>query len=232
MTRCTTCKLLIREPYKDFCNRVGGVGAAEAYHHAFAMDLRKNFPIGIAIYCYGQEPDFVCQTGEELVIENLEEHEIFSQEHDCTYYQPSTGQISMDQAIINYQELKKTMKGKTEVIANQSIVNIGSTIIKATQNLQTAPTITDSSRAQISALFDELKKALESVPAETAKDAKIVAVKAETLSKELAKPKPRNRELKISSAGLLEAASAIAQTVPKVLGVAKEIATFVGEILG
>jgi predicted HicB family RNase H-like nuclease len=110
MVRCTTCSLLIDEPWDAFVKRVGGPEKAEAYYYSAYFDprIRDSFPFK-AIYCYGQQTQFVRQLGSEFAVKCVAIHEMFGEEHDCRFYQISSGHLNLFQSITLYEQTRIAM---------------------------------------------------------------------------------------------------------------------------
>ena len=76
-------------------------------------------------------------------------------------------------------------------------------------------------------LIGELQSALQAVAEKRSEDAERVARTAELVVAEVAKQKPDKGFLSITSEGLKQAAQAVADIAPTVIGVAAKIASFV-----
>jgi hypothetical protein len=76
-----------------------------------------------------------------------------------------------------------------------------------------------------------LRDALAKAPDSCSEDAAQVTRAAEMVAAEVAKEKPSKGMLRISTAGLKEAAQAVADIAPAIIGVATKIATFIAALL-
>lgn len=110
---------------------------------------------------------------------------------------------------------------------NSGILNIANVIDRATQTVQSAPTLSSVRKSEWVVLMAELRQALSSVSSGKLADAELVAELADTVAKELEKKAPRRKALEISSGGLIDAAKALSTVAPAVIEVAQRIARFV-----
>ncbi|WP_139306164.1 hypothetical protein [Methylomonas sp. LWB] len=108
---------MIHEPWDAFVGRVGGPEKAEAYDYAAYLDPkgRGMFPF-IAVYCYGQQPQFVRQLGSEFDVKSVEVHEMFGEEHDCQFYQTASGHLNLQQSIALYEQKRMAMSAPASVV--------------------------------------------------------------------------------------------------------------------
>ena len=110
---------------------------------------------------------------------------------------------------------------------NSGILNIANVIDRATQIVQSAPTLSKERKSEWNVLMAELRQAISAVPSDRLEDAELVAELAGTIAKELEKKAPRRKALEISSTGLIDAARGLSNIVPAAIEIAKRISQFV-----
>lgn len=85
----------------------------------------------------------------------------------------------------------------------------------------------DEKSQQWAKLIDELQEALKIVAEKRPEDSERIVQTAELVATEVAKDKPNKGFLDITAKGLKEAANAVADIAPTVIGVAAKIASFI-----
>jgi hypothetical protein len=118
-------------------------------------------------------------------------------------------------------------KDKIQVSNVVGPVNIKSQMDRATQIVKNASLMPDDKRLQLTVLIGELQKALQAAAEKRPEDAERVARTAELVASEAAKQKPDKGFLSITSEGLKQAATTMADIAPTVIGVAAKIASLV-----
>jgi hypothetical protein len=118
-------------------------------------------------------------------------------------------------------------KDKIEVSNVVGPVNIKSQLEKVTQIVKHAPTMPDDKRQQLAQLIDELQEALKLAAEKRPEDSARVAQTAELVANEVVKDKPDKGFLNITLEGLKQAAKAVEDIAPAVIGVAAKIASFI-----
>lgn len=106
-------------------------------------------------------------------------------------------------------------------IAGDSITIIGSTLSNASRRAQSLTQADD--RAELEQLIEQLKAALEKVPADKQEEAQTVAEYTKTLVEEAAKEKPKKSMLEITGEGLKKAAQNLVGVAPLVGEIAARI---------
>jgi hypothetical protein len=128
-------------------------------------------------------------------------------------------------AIFNFVKSTIDMsQNKTQFRDNFGIINIGSRLDRVSQVLNTSPNLKPEHANELSELVQKLKTELEKVESSRADDANRVAETLELAVNETTKPKPSSSFLKITGEGLKEAANALADIAPTVIGIAAKIA--------
>ena len=125
-----------------------------------------------------------------------------------------------------------TPPSQINIVGNQGIVNINSTLTGVLQTIRNVPSVAGDKREHLLALFEQLKLALNQTPASYNEQAEIVADQAKDISEELKRSKPREAALKIKGSSLVEAAKALSSVVPTAIEVAKQIAEFITNLSG
>ena len=118
-------------------------------------------------------------------------------------------------------------KDKIEVSKVVGPVNIKSQLERVTQIVKNAPAMPDEKSQQWAKLIDELQEALKIVAEKRPEDSERIVQTAELVATEVAKDKPNKGFLDITAKGLKEAANAVADIAPTVIGVAAKIASFI-----
>jgi hypothetical protein len=118
-------------------------------------------------------------------------------------------------------------KDKIQVSNVVGPVNIKSQMSRVTQIVKNASTMPDDKRQELAALIGELQEALQVASEKRPEDAERVARTAELVATEVAKKAPDKGFLSITTEGLKQAAKAVADIAPTVIGVAAKIASFV-----
>jgi len=110
------------------------------------------------------------------------------------------------------------------------IINYQSSFDNVTQVINSAPTLHDFAKKELSSLIDELKKSLEPALKEKPDKTDLVTHCTQAIADEVAKEKPNKSILQYSCDGLISAAKAVTDVAPLVLGITKKIATFISEL--
>ncbi|HEY0144390.1 MAG TPA: hypothetical protein VGF48_26135 [Thermoanaerobaculia bacterium] len=111
------------------------------------------------------------------------------------------------------------------------VVNFKSRLEHVTNTITNASSLAADKRTELAALIRELQEALAKAPEARSEDAAQVTRAAEMVAAEVAKEKPSKGMLRISAEGLKEAAQAVADIAPSIIGVAGKIATFIAAML-
>jgi len=117
-----------------------------------------------------------------------------------------------------------------QIVGNNNIVNISSTLNSVHQFVQANLNVELSSKKELEKLLKDLEVALNEVPEENGDDAETVAEMAKSLIENATKGKPNKSLVQISSDGLKKAAENIANIAPKVLLTAQAIISFIRTI--
>jgi len=118
-------------------------------------------------------------------------------------------------------------KDKIQVSNVIGPVNIKSRLDHVTQIVKNASKMPDDKREQLAALIGELQVALKTAAEKRPEDSERVAHTAELVATEVAKEKPDKGFLTITVEGLKQAAKAVEDIAPAVLGVAVKVASFI-----
>lgn len=105
-----------------------------------------------------------------------------------------------------------------------SIVNISSTLSEVSQTISNSQRIGQSEKDELHNLLEQLNEILQQAPASNEEEAEAVAEAARVLVEAATKEKPNKASIKITAAGLKQAAENIANVMPTVLPIAMEIA--------
>jgi hypothetical protein len=106
-------------------------------------------------------------------------------------------------------------------------VNIKSQLERVTQIVKNAPAVPSDKQREFAALIDELQNTLKDIAQKRPEETERVVRTAELVATEVAKTKPDKGFLSISLEGLKQAAKAVEDVAPAVIGVAARIASFV-----
>jgi internalin A len=106
-------------------------------------------------------------------------------------------------------------------------VNVKARLDHVTQTVYNAPALEDTKKQELSALIEELKKALEPAASINPDDTDRVIEEAERVAKEVSREKPSKSRLESIADDLKETAKAVAEVAPAVLPIAAKIAMFV-----
>lgn len=118
-------------------------------------------------------------------------------------------------------------KDKIQVSNVVGPVNIKSHLDRVTQIVKNAPAMPDDKRQELAELFCKLQEALKTAMEKRPDEAERVARTAELVATEVAKHKPDKGFLSITVEGLKQAAKAVEDIAPAVIGVAAKIASFI-----
>jgi hypothetical protein len=118
-------------------------------------------------------------------------------------------------------------KDKIQVSNVVGPVNINSQLDRVTQIVKAAPAMADSKRQQLAELIGELQEALKGAAEKRPDDAQRVTRTVELVATEVVKHKPDKGFLSITGEGLKQAAKAVEDVAPAVIGVAAKIASFI-----
>lgn len=111
-------------------------------------------------------------------------------------------------------------------------VNVLSSLDQVTQSVQTAPSVSEKNKKELTTLIKQLKIHLAHVPASHVEHAEIVSEKAKAIGEELSRQKPREMMLRIEGNGLVEAAQGLAEVMPMAVSVVRQITEFVSTLIG
>jgi hypothetical protein len=187
-----------------------------------------------------EDMDTVCHTLEEEIGIFEEDYlELKEQEKVILYrtaliqegskdgvYSPKTRDVILNLVTGNVGEIDMS-KDKIEVSNVVGPVNIKSQLERVTQIVKNAPAMPDDKSQQWVQLIDELQEALKIVAEKRPEDGERIAQTAELVATEVAKDKPDKGFLNITVEGLKQAANAVGDIAPAVIGVAAKIASFI-----
>jgi hypothetical protein len=123
--------------------------------------------------------------------------------------------------------LPNLSQGPLQIVGNNNIVSISSTLNSVNQFIQANSIVESSSKQELEKLLQELESALKEVPDENGDDAEAVANMAKNLIENATREKPNKPLVQISAEGLKKAAENIATIAPKVLLTAQAIIVFI-----
>lgn len=113
-----------------------------------------------------------------------------------------------------------------------AILNIKSTLTNVQQSVGAMPTVDESARAQLQNSIEQLRQALENIPASMKEQAEAVASAAQMLVDAAKTEKPNKTTVEITSDGLKKAAANLAQVAPTVVGLAGQVIAAVLQMRG
>ena len=113
-----------------------------------------------------------------------------------------------------------------------AILNIKSTLTNVQQSVGGMPTVDESARAQLQNSIEQLRQALENIPASMKEQAEAVASAAQMLVDAAKTEKPNKTTVEITSDGLKKAAANLAQVAPTVVGLAGQVIAAVLQMRG
>jgi hypothetical protein len=116
------------------------------------------------------------------------------------------------------------------ISGNNNLVTIGSVLSAANQTIQVSSAFTDTDKAYIQILLEELNQLLQNVPDDLSDDSEAVAEMAKTLVENATKDKPNKRMFEITVEGLRKAATNIAVITPPVLTTVRAIIAFIEKL--
>ncbi len=123
-------------------------------------------------------------------------------------------------------------KDKIQVSGVVGPVNIKSQLDRVTQIVKQAPAMPDEKKREFAQLVAELGEALKAAAETRPDDSERVVRTAELVATEVAKAKPDKGFLNITVEGLKQAAKAVEDIAPAVIGVAAKVAGFVAGLQG
>jgi hypothetical protein len=106
-------------------------------------------------------------------------------------------------------------------------VNVKTRLEHVTQTVNNASSLVDTQKQELSALIEELQKALEPAASVKPDETDWVIEEAERVAKEVSREKPSKSRLESIAEDLKETAKAVTKVAPTVLPIAAKIATFV-----
>jgi len=188
---------------------------------------------------HGGEPDAFCSVlkkevdiFEEDYLELLDQGKVHRYRQAVMSARGTESSRSQVINIVNRRGGKLDMsRDKIEVSGVIGPVNIKSRLDKVTQTVNNAPSLASDKRTELAAMIRELQEALAAAPATRAEDAAQVTRAAEMVVAEVTKEKPSKGMLSVSAEGLKEAAKALADITPTVIGIATKIGAFVAGLL-
>lgn len=128
-----------------------------------------------------------------------------------TQYFPAIGSIGDDQVAVQADVISK------------SISSIKSTLDRLNQDIRNSRNIEKSEKENLASLIKQLNDALQTAEVENQEAAEAMALSAEDLVKSALKERPNNIRIEITKEGLLKAAQNLANVMPIVMIIAKEI---------
>jgi chromosome segregation ATPase len=108
-----------------------------------------------------------------------------------------------------------------------AIVNVRSRLEGISQTIEALPHADDSQKQELIRLIEDLKRQLEQVPEDRAKDAEKVSRRVEALAREVDSEKPDREMVEITGESLKRAAQNLADVLPTVLTIATQIVSHV-----
>jgi hypothetical protein len=123
-------------------------------------------------------------------------------------------------------------KDKIQVSGVAGPVNIKSQLDRVTQIVKQAPAMPDEKKREFTQLVAELREALKAAAETRPDDSERIVRTAELVATEVAKDKPDKGFLNITVEGLKQAAKAVEDIAPAVIGVAAKVARFVAGLQG
>ncbi|KAB8140752.1 hypothetical protein F8S13_22380 [Chloroflexia bacterium SDU3-3] len=112
-----------------------------------------------------------------------------------------------------------------------AIVNIRATLSNVTQSIGSMPHGSADDKQQLATLVEQLRKALETAPAESQEDAEAVADLAKDLLDKASKATPNKKTITISAEGLKQAAENLGAALPAILPLVPQIIQAVQKML-
>jgi hypothetical protein len=111
--------------------------------------------------------------------------------------------------------------------ANQSIVNVNSTLNHVTQTIDTSSTLPDEAKDELHELVQQLQKELSKISESMTDEAQALAELTDQLVAEASTPKPNRFKIQITREGMIKAAETVSQIGTRVLPLAVQIADII-----